>query len=282
MKSNIQISLCSLLLILGSLLTACQVIPQDEQLIEVFTPADSTSFKRTSLLIEFSGWRCVNCPNAAEVAHGLKEQYGEELIVVVMHPESNPNTRYGNNQSVNYTCPEADSIYVHMGGTSTTPFPTGNVNMMNTSGVGAGYFFSENTWATLLSQASREVTRVRIEQEITHTNDNSIDIEVNITNQTDHLIDATLQVWLTEDNIVGKQKMPDNTTNDAYIHNHLLRASISPLWGTKSSIATGESDVCIYHYTLPDKVIAENCNVVSILTIAGVVVQVKETKLTKH
>lgn len=266
------------------LIASCQVIPENEQLVEVFTPNDSTAFKRTSLLIEYSGWKCVNCPNAAEVAHNLKEQYGEELVIVVMHPETNPNTSYKNaagkpNEAVNYTCPEADSIYVHMGGTNTTPFPTGNVNMLNTSGEGLGYFYSQDKWATLLSQASREVLHVGLDQEITY-NDNELEVVVKISNQTADLMDATLQVWLTEDYVTGKQKMPDNTTNDAYMHNHLLRGSISSLWGETSTIHAGEQHVQTYQYTLPNKVVAENCNVVSVLSVAGIVVQVKETKIT--
>ena len=83
-----------MLLVLGSLFTACEVIPEDDRITEVFTPTDPTAIKRTSLLIEYSGWQCVNCPTAAEEAHHLKEQYGENLVVVVMHPESNPNTRH--------------------------------------------------------------------------------------------------------------------------------------------------------------------------------------------
>ena len=84
MKSNIQISLYSLLLVLGSLLAACEVIPAGERDNVIFTPTDSTALQRTSLLIEYSGWQCVNCPTAAEEAHHLKEQYGENLVVVVM------------------------------------------------------------------------------------------------------------------------------------------------------------------------------------------------------
>ena len=130
-------------------LSACQVIPENEQMLESFTPADTSQIKRTSLLIEYSGWRCMNCPNAATVAHDLQEQYGEELVVVVMHPASNPNTRYGNNQSVNYTCPEAVSVYIRMGGTNATPFPTGNINFLQQDN---SFFCGSDTWATLLSR----------------------------------------------------------------------------------------------------------------------------------
>ena len=133
------------------LLAACEVIPGGQREEVIFTPADPSAVKRTSLLIEYSGWQCVNCPTAAEEAHYLKEQYGENLVVVVMHPESNPNTRHNNKPALNYTCPEADSIYIMMGGTNTTPFPTGNVNMVKNAT--KGYFNDYDNWATLISQA---------------------------------------------------------------------------------------------------------------------------------
>lgn len=256
----------------------CEVIPEGSELIEVFTPADSSAYKRTSLLIEYSGWRCVNCPNAAAVAHGLQEQYGEELVVVVMHPETNPNTRYGTNQAVNYTCPEADSVYLSMGGSNTTPFPTGNVNMLKGSGEGSGYFYSDDMWATLISQAARDVMRVGIRNEVT-LKEGEIEVEVTVENSTEAGIEAKLMVWLTEDGVVGKQKMPDNTTNDEYIHNHLLRGSITPVHGEQHNLAAGEEKQCKYRYSLPARVVAEKSNVVSVLMVNGVVVQAKETRI---
>ena len=266
-----------MLLILGSLLTACQVIPQDEQLIEVFTPADSTSFKRTSLLIEFSGWRCVNCPNAAEVAHGLKEQYGEELVVVVMHPESNPNTRHNNKPALNYTCPEADSIYVMMGGTNTTPFPTGNVNMVKDAT--KGYFNDFDLWGTMISQAYANPKPVIVGQNVKGTADSrDIDIVIDITNAGSEGLDMILQVWLTEDSVMGSQKKPEGTDKN-YAHNHLLRASISALWGDAVRVEAQEKAQMTYQYTLPEKVVKENCNVVALVSVNGEVIQAAENKI---
>ena len=263
--------------------TSCQVIPSDEQRFEVFTPNDSASIKRTSLLIEYSGWRCVNCPLAAEVAHHLKEQYGQELVVVVMHPESNPNTRYGTNQAVNYTCPEADSIYMKMGGTSSTPFPTGNVNMLNATGDATGYMMDKDKWATYISQAYSNPLPITISQLVTEgSTPNSIDIDIDLRNLDSKEMQVTAQVWLTEDEVVGKQKMPDNTTNDAYVHNHLMRASISPIWGEPIQIAANSSYKLTYQYTLPDRVVAANCNIVCVITMAGQVVQAAESKISAN
>jgi hypothetical protein len=277
MKSNIQISLCSLLLVLGSLLTACEVIPAGEREEVIFTPTDPSAVKRTSLLIEYSGWQCVNCPTAAEEAHHLKEQYGENLVVVVMHPESNPNTRHNNKPALNYTCPEADSIYMMMGGTNTTPFPTGNVNLVKD--VTKGYFNDFDKWATNISQAYSTPKPVLIGQEVNGTADSKdINIVVDITNLDTKAIEATLQVWLTEDSVIGSQKKPSGT-DKKYAHNHLMRASITPIWGDVVPVEAHMTQQVVYEYTLPEKVVKENCNIVSLVTINGEVVQAKETRI---
>ena len=266
----------SMVLAVG-LLSACEVIPENDRITEVFTPTDPSAIKRTSVLIEYSGWQCVNCPTAAEEAHHLKEQYGENLVVVVMHPESNPNTRHNNKPQLNYTCPEADSLYIMMGGTNTTPFPTGNVNMVKDAT--KGYFNDYDKWATLVSQAYSTSKPVIIGQEVKGTADSKdITITIDITNAGSEMMDATLQVWLTEDNVIGSQKKPEGTDKN-YAHNHLMRASVSPIWGDAVHIEAQQTEQMTYHYTLPENVVKENCNIVALVSVNGEVVQAKETKV---
>lgn len=271
-----------------AMLTACEVIPEDERDFEVFIPKDTTTndstqttpiiVKRNSLLIEYSGWMCVNCPTAAEVAHQLKEQYGEQLVVVVMHPESNPNTRHNDKPALNYTCPEADSIYIMMGGTSTTAFPTGNINLFKHDT--KSYFTDYSMWGKYISQAYSNPKPVIINQEVKGTMDSKdINIVVDITNHDTKAIEATLQVWLTEDSVMGSQKKPEGTDKN-YAHNHLMRASISPLWGDIMPIEAHMTEQQVYRYTLPEKVVKENCNIVALVSVNGEVVQATETKIS--
>ena len=277
-----------MMVIAVAMLTACEVIPEDERDFEVFIPKDTTTndstqttpviVKRSSLLIEYSGWMCVNCPTAAEVAHQLKEQYGEQLVVVVMHPESNPNTRHNNKPALNYTCPEADSIYIMMGGTSTTAFPTGNINLFKHDT--KSYFTDYSMWGKYISQAYSNPKPVIINQEVKGTMDSKdINIVVDITNHDTNAIEATLQVWLTEDSVMGSQKKPEGTDKN-YAHNHLLRASISSLWGEDIRVEAQQKEQITYHYTLPEKVVKKNCNIVALVSVNGEVVQTKETKIT--
>ena len=259
-----------------AIMAACEVIPEGEREEVMFTPNDESVVKRTSLLIEYSGWQCVNCPTAAEEAHRLKEQYGENLVVVVMHPESNPNTRHNNKPALNYTCPEADSIYLMMGGTNTTPFPTGNVNMVKDAT--KGYFSEYDTWGTLISQAYAAPKSIALSVEAYSVEGNRISVAANMSNKNAQAIEATLQVWLTEDNVIGSQKKPEGTDKN-YAHNHLMRASISPLWGEKIVADAQMNKQVVYEYTLPDKVVKENCNIVALVSVNGEVVQAAEIKI---
>ena len=259
------------------MLAACEVIGPDERNNIIFTPTDPSALKRTSLLVEYSGWQCVNCPTAAEEAHRLKEQYGENLVIVVMHPESNPNTRHNNKPALDYTCPEADSIYLMMGGTNTTPFPTGNVNMVTDKT--KGYFNDYDKWGTLISQAYVSPKPVLLTAEASMIDTNVIFVAADITNLDTQAIETTLQVWLTEDSVMGSQKKPEGTDKN-YAHNHLMRASITPIWGEILPIDTYMTQQVTYEYTLPEKVKKENCNIVALVSINGEVVQATETRIT--
>ena len=266
-----------MVLAVGLLASACEVIPAGEREEVIFTPTDPSAVKRTSLLIEYSGWQCVNCPTAAEEAHRLQELYGENLVVVVMHPESNPNTRHNNKPALNYTCPEADSIYIMMGGTNTTPFPMGNINMVKEPT--KGYFTDYDKWGTLVSQAYSTPKPVLLSTEAYTIDTNVIFVAADITNLDTQAMEATLQVWLTEDSVMGSQKKPEGTDKN-YAHNHLMRASISPIWGEVLPIEAHMTQQMVYEYTLPEKVVKENCNIVAIVSVNGEVVQAKEKRIT--
>ena len=265
-----------MVLAVGLLASACEVIPAGEREEVIFTPTDPSAVKRTSLLIEYSGWQCVNCPTAAEEAHRLQELYGENLVVVVMHPESNPNTRHNNKPALNYTCPEADSIYIMMGGTNTTPFPTGNINMVKEPT--KGYFTDYDKWGTLVSQAYSTPKPVLLSTEAYTIDTNVIFVAADITNLDTQAMEATLQVWLTEDSVMGSQKKPEGTDKN-YAHNHLMRASISPIWGEVLPIEAHMTQQMVYEYTLPENVVKENCNVVAVVSVGGEVVQAAEARI---
>jgi len=58
-----------------------------------------------------------------------------------------------------------------------------------------------------------------------------------------------LQVWITEDGIVGKQDYTGGVHYDDYVHNHVLRAAVNGTWGDDVSVS-GFADAKEFHYTV--------------------------------
>ncbi len=171
------------------LLASCEVIPYEER----YQPVVNGNSERCHVLIEFTGFRCVNCPEASELAQTLQETYEGKLVVVAMHPASNPFTQ----GKYDYTCPAADSIYRLMGGDASTPFPAGNVDMKPYDGE---WFANSSQWPTMVYEAM---------------------------NETDQLKTNNLKTcyWVVEDSVLGVQAMSDGSVNDHYYHRHVLRGA---------------------------------------------------------
>ena len=242
------------ILLAGMALVGCQVIPEDERLIEV--PMTINGDIHPHVLIEYTGFRCVNCPLAAEQAHDLQQLYGNNLIVVAMHPASNPFT-----QGVyDYTCPASDIYYQFMGGTATTPFPTGNIDMMEYEN---NYLIDYTTWPALIKEQMSDITDIRLQTTAT-LDAQTRDITISTTAYAGEAIDVELVLWLTEDSITGAQLMPDGTPNMEYTHNHVLRAAAGEPWGKSLSLSTMPThDTTTLH--LPDQCNAANCHIVALI-----------------
>ena len=60
-------------------LFSCDNIAEDDRL--VYEPLPEV--KRSVLIEDFTGQRCVNCPNAAEEIHSLQQEYGDSVVIAV-------------------------------------------------------------------------------------------------------------------------------------------------------------------------------------------------------
>lgn len=229
-------------------LSACEVIPENDRL----KPLPLTYGKRTHLLVEYTGFRCVNCPTAAQTAEQMRLTYGERLVTVAVHPASNPFTQ----GAYDYTCPAADTLYRFMGGTASTPFPTGNIDLSEGDN---GYFTDPADWSGQLTRALMNDDCPSLT--ITTANTDAGGSEVTVTAEYNADIEARLALWLLEDSVQGVQAMPDGTVNTAYIHRHLLRGTAfdSP-WGVPATGNTVSASIAI-----PKGCDRTHCSVVAVL-----------------
>ena len=263
-------------------IAACEVIHPNDQLIfeseTIIPPKDTTATDptvpsniRTALLIDFSGWKCVNCPDAAEQAHELLSIYGQQLVVLEAHPAANKLTA-SNKPEYDYTCPAADSLYKTMGGNITTPLPIGSVNMKAKEG--GTFLMNVGEWAGAVQSAVKQYHSADIHLRIGEQDS----IICNIYNWSAQTLACNLYVWLTEDSIVSAQFYPDGPINN-YMRNHLLRDAISSPNGESLTLPAEENVTRTFLYTLPDKVVPENCHIVAALYANGEIIQAAQIEI---
>ena len=251
------------------LLTACEVIPEGDRLI----PLETEATNRKTLLIEFSGVNCNNCPLAAEEGHKLQQIYAGKLVIVEMHPASNKLTNGG--KKYDYTCPEADEYYKSWG---LSILPAGVVNMAPTNG---SYYVPYQEWGTAYKVSAGTISPVEIEQNVEIDDHKNLLIEAKIQNLYPDALNLKCIVWLTEDSIVGAQVLPDGSKTTEYKRNHLMRGAISETWGEAITLAPNNSVCLRWNYTLPENVVAKNCNIVCVVLKDNEAIQVNEYKLNK-
>lgn len=248
------------------LLAACEVIDPTDRLLPVDGVPESS---RRHVLLEFTGFRCVNCPSAEAAALDLQSLYAERLIVVALHPASNPFTK----GLYDYTCPAADSVYRYMGGTVSTPFPTGNINM--TADAEGHYFRDHELWAAAVLHAMQDTLCPSLA--LTATLDSAarrVDARINYSTRDN----MRVALWLVEDSIVGAQAMPDGTVNMTYPHRHVLRtAAFDSPFGVSA-----QADGTTTSILLPDGCDAAHCSLVALLLDATNyhILNAYETKLS--
>lgn len=207
-------------------LTACDNIGNDERLIYVKPAAVS----RTVLIEDFTGQRCINCPNATLAIEQIIEQYGDSAVVAVgIH--SGP---FAKNPAGTMTLPlwtaEGDEYFNHWG---VKEQPSGMVNRQT---VNSNY----TTWASQVYEQIQLVAPVSIKLDAT-LDETARTLTVNTQLLTvDGNVNGKLQLWLIEDSIVSPQYMPDGSGNPNYVHNHVFRQSINGTWGEDVSIVEGE------------------------------------------
>ena len=194
-------------------LTACTAISEDERLIEV-KPANVV---KAVLVEEFTGQRCVNCPNAAVEIERLQEQYGADNVVsVAIH--SGPLALFSNEKMTGLRTELGDTYYDHW---QVEAEPTAVVDRK-------GGVMTLNQWAAAVYEGLQQESSVSLTLGCRGVDEVTVTVEALVGEP----VVGHLQLWVTEDSIVAPQMMPDGTLNQTYVHHHVLRAAVNGPWGT--------------------------------------------------
>ncbi len=188
---------------------------------------------RKVLLEDFTGYRCGNCPYAAEVAHQLEKLYEGRVLSIGVHigyyavPQPPFSQDY---RSV--TGNEIDAIYK----ISDIGTPNGLINreVHNNKLIKEKDSWSQFTLKELDKPADMKFGINTSYDNVSKTI--SADIAVKYVNAKTNQ-NQYLAVYIVEDSIVGFQTWYNHEPqdNEDYVHHNVLRASMNGTWGEKLS-----------------------------------------------
>lgn len=216
------------------------------------------------LLEDFTGHKCVNCPSAHEIASGLKDLYGDQLVVLAIHAgwfAETDNDKY----SYDFNTDVGTELNTYF--QTNDVFPVGMVNRLE---VNSSYLVSKDNWATAVDTIidNAPTTYIQIINEYDST-EHILCTHVNTEFLSDLNGTYQLAVYLVEDSIVATQEGYVNsvpTDIEDYVHNHVLRDAINGTWGdtvATAAIASGYSKTLSYTYTVSESWNASHCSVIA-------------------
>ena len=243
-----------------------------------------TNTTKKVLMEEFTGVRCVNCPQAQAEIKNLQTEgiFGEDLIVVSYHAGffSEP---YSDSQKDFRTAAGTEILNF-----LETPigYPSGVVNRKQFEGERSLQLIQFATWGGFVGQALVEEAQVAIDLSTTYNETNRmLEIAVGTISLESISEPLNLTVLISEDDIQDVQLTPDGIRND-YAQTHTFRTMVTNVFGDalSTNLNSGERVDKNYTFTLPSDWVAENCSVVVFVHQAsdGIeVLQVEDTKVTE-
>lgn len=273
MQRNIKLLLSiSILFAMGGL-CSCDNVPEDERFVEVPSvdppgndpgenpgenpgedPGDEMP-KRRVLVQEFTGQGCINCPQGAAIVHSLQSQRPGRIVAVNMHASDSPFCRPLG--GLKLTSDEANVYYNYFKpGALPAALIDGAVPLTNTA-----------LWTDAILNALSLPTVAKLELETAY-DASTRELKVTYTSKFYNALATPLNIniWVMENGIVGPQYSGQNIVRD-YVHNHVLRTTLTGEWGIKLADSFIKTDEFTYTYTvtLDESWVAENCEVIAFL-----------------
>lgn len=233
----IKHSMIYLIIFVLAILASCDVIepPYEEGKTNITERPD-----KNVLIEDFTGFRCGNCPEAAEEATRIHEEHGDRVVIMAIHEGdlAKPTTQHPYDFRTDVGT--AIDNYYNLTAIGT---PIGMLNRREFEGV--SYFF-HNEWSQRAEEILKEKADVSIDMAAEYNESSSvISIETGLTFFEPVEARHKFNIFIVEDSIVQFQKYygHDPVDIEDYVHNHVLRDGVYGAWGTSvNEFAVGEEE----------------------------------------
>ena len=173
------------------------------------------------LLEEFTGVRCVNCPQGHALLDNLESQHGARFIAVSNHSEflAEP---YDSDQDLRTD--DAQAFENLLGPISAKP--SGAVDRKLFSGETSLVYYTQK-WSNYVNQQMNLPTPVNIHIETAFNNNRDLEVIVTLHYTSEETEENKLTVILLEDNITTMQLGQGSIIDSTYVQNRVLRKSLT-------------------------------------------------------
>jgi hypothetical protein len=185
-----------------------------------------SNYKKT-LLEDYTGMKCPNCPDAAATASALSTQYTSSIVVIAVHAGSfaKPFGVY----TADYRT-DAGDAWNGTAGFAIPSYPNGLINRKNYAS--NGLILLQTNWSSVVSLAIADPFVVKLDVTTNYdTLVGALNTSVKATFNTAYTPSVMISVVLTEDGIIGKQDV-HGTEVDNYEFEHMLRGAVNSEWGS--------------------------------------------------
>ncbi|MDE6271700.1 MAG: Omp28 family outer membrane lipoprotein [Muribaculaceae bacterium] len=232
-------------------LASCDNVDEADRFIKVERP----EIARKVLVQEFTGQGCINCPQGAALVHSMQSQYPGAIVAVNLHPENTQYTRPLG--GLKLTSKEATAYYQYY---KPAMLPSAVID-------GAAPVSNVSLWTDAILQAIARPAPADLEL-TTEYNSATRELKVTYSSTFNEVFSSPLNinVWLMENDIVGPQYSGSNILRD-YVHNHVLRTSLTGEWGVAvaDSFIPNDKFTATFSIVIDESWKAENCEVIAFL-----------------
>lgn len=259
-------NILSFSMLFAAILSSCSDIADDERFIKG-EPVISSG--RNVLIEDFTGQNCLNCPLAMAEIDKMHETFGEKVIAVGIYGGPFGKTLAGKYYPLTT---ELGDYYNTRQNIQEQPNGYINRKVLTSNYV---------TWSGIVTDMLAENAVVGIRCNNDYDSDTR-QATISVTTMAiESVADTRLQVWLVEDNVTDMQRQPDGSMDRQFIHNHVLRQSVSDRDGDPVSVVKDGVVEKSYTITIDEAYKAEDLYVVAFVFSQSGVEQVIKEKLIK-
>ncbi len=262
-------------LLLATSLMSCL----DKNSVEIPALGSGIESDRKVLIEEFTGVRCVNCPDGSAEIQNLIALHGDNLIAVSIHSGffSKP---YDENL-YDFRTDDGDAIAAMLG--EAQGFPSAIVDRKLFAGQNERQL-PKQSWAGFIQNELAEAPKFNISMESNFDEANrNLNVKVTVVPLENVNTDLNLSAMLTEDDIIDYQVTPDGKIPD-YEHKHVFRRVLTNDVGGVSlgnSFVKGQVVSKDFSVVIPAEWNADNCHVISFVHKNGIDLSVLQAEQVK-